>query len=266
MRRQLRQLSVGLAAAALMAPLGISGAAGALPQSHGRVPGPINAGNTYKWGPMKAQYEFENGRLEHFWHQSGPGQVRNQHGMLTLNTRTYGALSASLGKKGHAFGRWETRMRAKQFTDGHVPYRVVVSLVPAGKRPQHCGASDIGLTSFTPNTRGAATWTTRQLPNIQHTFSKRMSFGPDQWHTFGVEVKKHRIAWFVDAKSVSVEHVAHPSRVPLTVRFTMQPQGSGTTDLSRMQMDWLRYWTLKRPDAKPVRGPAPTPSTYAGSC
>ena len=261
MRRHLRQLSVGLAAAALLAPLSVTGTAHAK-----AIPGPVNAGNTYKWGPIRHRYEFETARLERYWHQSGPGQVRNQHGMLTLNTRTHGTLSATLGRKGHPFGRWETRIRGRRFTTGHAPYRISVDLVPAGRRAQHCGARHIGITSYQPNQSGPATWVTRRPPNRQATFSKQMSFGTDEWHTFGVEVTRHRIAWFVDARAVSVQHVRRPSKVPLTVRFTMVPVGSGSHDASRMQMDWLRYWTLKRPDAKPVRGPAPTPSTYAGAC
>lgn len=266
MRRHLRQLSIGLATAALLAPLGAADPASARGPASASIPGPVNAGNTYKWGPIAQRYEFETSRLERYWHKSGPGQVRNQFGMLTLNTRRHGTLSATLARRGHPFGRWETRMRAHRFTTGHAPYRVVVALVPAGKRPQHCGAGDIGLTSFIPDQNGPATWTTRQLPNVQHTFTRAMSFAPNEWHTFAVEVTKHRIAWFVDAHAVSVEHVSHPSHVPLTVRFTMEPVGGGTHDASRMQMDWLRYWTLKVPDHKPVRGPAPTASTYAGAC
>jgi hypothetical protein len=261
MRRNLRQLSIGLAATALLAPLGLPGAASAK-----AVPGPVNAGNTYKWGPIKQRYEFENANLENYWHKSGPGQVRNQVGMLTLNTGTNGTLSATLARKGHAFGRWETRIRGRRYSSGHLPYRIDVALVPAGKRAQHCGASNIGITSYLPSQNGPATWTTRHRPNQQATFTKQMTFADDEWHTFGVEVKKHRIAWFVDAHVASVEHVRKPSRVPLTVKFTMVPVGSGQHDVSRMQMDWLRYWTLKRPDSKPVRGPAPTPSTYSGAC
>ena len=248
MRRHLRTLSVAIAGAALFAPLGLVGAtpaasaAASVVGATGRaIPGPVNAGNTYRWGRIAQRYEFENRRLERYWHRSGPGQVRNQYGMLTLNTRTHGTLSATLGRRGHPFGRWETRMRAHRFTTGHGSYRVNVALVPAGRRAQHCSASDIGLTSYVPDRDGPATWTTRHRPNLQHTFTKAMSFAPNEWHTFGVEVRPHRIAWFVDARSVSVLRVRHPSRVPLTVRFTMAPTTGGTLDASRMQMDWLRY-------------------------
>ena len=34
----------------------------------------------------------------------------------------------------------------------------------------------------------------------------------------------------------------------------------------RMQMDWVRYYTLDRPNAKPITAPQLTESTYAGAC
>lgn len=259
-RRGIATRSAVALAATLTAGLATAGGASA-------VPGPINAGNTYKWGPIAQRYEFEGRHLARYWHKSGSGQMRIQHGMLTLNSATRGRLSATLARKGHRTGRWETRIRGRRFTSGSSPYRVVAALTPAPGHAQHCGGSDVGLTSFMPNSTGPATWSIRHLPDRQYTFTKRMSFRKDQWHTFAVEVKPHRIAWFVDAHAVAVEKspaaMSHP---PLTVRFTLRPTGSGAQDRSRMQMDWLRYWTLKRPDAKPVRGRAPTPTTYAGAC
>jgi len=252
----------GAVAGAATLAAGIATAGGA-----SAIPGPVNAGNTYKWGPIAQSYEFEGRHLARYWHKSGDGQVRIQHGMLTLNTRKHGTLSATLARKGHATGRWETRIRGRRFTTGHSAYRVVVSLVPAAGHAQPCGASDVGLTSFTPNSNGPATWRIRHQPDRQYTLTKSMTFHKDQWHTFAVEVKPHRIAWFVDAHSVAVEtSPAAMSHTPLTVRFSMQPEGSGTQDASRMQMDWLRYWTLKRPDAKPVKGRTPTPTTNTGAC
>jgi hypothetical protein len=33
-----------------------------------------------------------------------------------------------------------------------------------------------------------------------------------------------------------------------------------------MQMDWMRYYTLERPNAKSIEAPALTQSTYAAAC
>lgn len=259
-RRGIATRSVVALAATLAAGLATAGGASA-------VPGPVNAGNTYKWGPIAQSYEFEGRHLARYWHKSGSGQMRIQHGMLTLNSATRGRLSATLARKGHRTGRWETRIRGRRFTSRRSPYRVVVALTPAPGHAQHCGASDVGLTSFTPNSNGPAAWRIRHLPDRQYTFTKRMSFRKDQWHTFAVEVKPHRIAWFVDAHSVAVEkNPAAMSHTPLTVRFTLRPTGSGAQDRSRMQMDWLRYWTLARHSALPVEAPAATEKPADASC
>ena len=35
---------------------------------------------------------------------------------------------------------------------------------------------------------------------------------------------------------------------------------------SRMQMDWLRYHTLRKPNTKSIKAPRMRRSTYAGAC
>ena len=35
---------------------------------------------------------------------------------------------------------------------------------------------------------------------------------------------------------------------------------------SRMQMDWLRYWSLRKPNTKSTQAPAPTLGTYRQGC
>jgi hypothetical protein len=37
-------------------------------------------------------------------------------------------------------------------------------------------------------------------------------------------------------------------------------------DRSRMQMDWLRYWTLKRPDARSTAAHRLHRTTYRHAC
>ncbi len=34
----------------------------------------------------------------------------------------------------------------------------------------------------------------------------------------------------------------------------------------RMQMDWVRYYSLERPNAKSVKAPRTKRTTYAGGC
>jgi hypothetical protein len=54
--------------------------------------------------------------------------------------------------------------------------------------------------------------------------------------------------------------------VPFAVRFTMEAVDGKAMNKSRMQMDWLRYWTLRKPNQKSTAAPAPAVGTYKDTC
>jgi hypothetical protein len=253
-----------LASATLVA--GLAAAAGPATADHANPPGPIHAGNTYGWGKAPVDYRFV-GPLKHSqWRVKGPGAVRNQHGMLTLNTAKRGTVSATQITKGHAVGRWEIRLRSRQYGHGHRNYRVMTELVPAGKRPQYCGAKNIALEAYTPNKTMVSHYI-RSRPDHRYFARKGLSLRNDQWHTFAVEVTKRRISWFVDAHVISTEKRKDAlTGVPFAVRFTMEGQGRKRMNQSRMQMDWLRYWTLRKPNTKSTAAPRTTRGTYQQAC
>jgi hypothetical protein len=56
------------------------------------------------------------------------------------------------------------------------------------------------------------------------------------------------------------------SGVPFAARFTMQAADGKKMNSARMQMDWLRYWTLKNHNAKSVKAPRLHAGSYADSC
>ena len=134
----------------------------------GAEPGPVHAGNTYGWWDKGIAWreEFEtpySGPTGPQWQASGQGQVVHQNGMLTLNTTDQGSLSATLGFEGAEVGRWETRLRSRQYGRGGARFRVVTELVPAGGRDQHCGAQYIALESYRIGTSRANLYA-RSLP------------------------------------------------------------------------------------------------------
>jgi hypothetical protein len=263
----LRLLTTGTAALAVTVGTALSPAAvpAEADHTHG-PPGPVHAGNTFGWGWAKRDYRFVGPLKRSNWRVVGPGQVRNQNGMLTLNTRDHGTVSATELTRGHRIGRWEIRLRSRQYVHGHQRYRVMTELVPAGNRERYCGAKNVALESYTPGTRSASHYI-RSRPDHQYTAHKRLGLHDNQWHTFAVEITKRRISWFVDAHVISTErrHDAITG-VPFAVKFTMQATAGKTMNQSRMQMDWLRYWTLERPNQKSTRAPRPEAGTYAGAC
>jgi hypothetical protein len=201
------------------------------------------------------------------WQPSGPGQVWHQNGMLTLNATSRGSLSATLGGPGAEVGRWETRLRSRQYGRGDARYRVRAELVPAAGADQNCGGRNISLVSYAPNTSVAKVYA-RTLPDVAHRAAKPgMDLGRDRWHTYAVEVTRERISWFIDAHVVFTENRPDlVSGVPLTVRFTMEARQGRTMNISRMQMDWVRHWTLEAPNTQPVDAPPTRVGVFGKSC
>ena len=238
----------------------------------GAEPGPIHAGNTYGWWNKGIVWreEFETpytGQMGPQWQASGPGQVWHQNGMLTLNATSAGSLSATLAGPGAEVGRWETRLRSRQYGHGNARYRVLAELVPAAGAEEHCGGRNIALTSYTPNGHAANVYA-RTLPNVAYKAAKPdMDLGADRWHTYAVEVTRERISWFIDAHVVFTENRDDLlSGVPLTVRFTMEAKPDRVMNISRMQMDWVRHWSLEAPNTLPVDAPPTRVGVYNQAC
>lgn len=262
---------------ALTAALALAASVALVPSSAtahhaGAEPGPVHAGNTYGWWNRGIVWreEFEtpySGPTGQQWQAAGPGQVVHQNGMLTLNTASEGSVSATLDRPGAEVGRWETRLRSRRYGHGAANYRVTAELVPAGDAEGNCGARNIALESYKIGA-GAANVYARNLPATAFRASHGgMDLGRDRWHTYAVEVTRERISWFIDAHVVYTERRPEAfSGVPLTVRFTMDAKPGKAMNASRMQMDWVRHWSLEAPDTLPVDAPPTRLGSYGKAC
>jgi hypothetical protein len=229
-------------------------------------PGPVNAGNTFKWGVAKVDYDFKQ-RLSHrAWHTSG-GHVGTQHGMLTLEAGRHGTVTATENVPGRKLGRWEIRLRSASYGGRGADYRVTTELVPGRGRDQHCGGRNVALESYVPQ-GGKVQHYVRSGPDLDYGTTKRhVGLRDNQWHTFAVEVTRQRISWFVDAKVVSSERRgAALSGTPFALRFRLEGRAGQRMTPTRMQMDWARYWTLERPNQRSTKAPALDRGTYGSAC
>lgn len=229
-----------------------------------RPPSPTNAGKIYRWGHASEHDEFHGARSGR-WQVNKPALIRNQHGMLTLNgAERSGTLSARLSAAGHRYGRWEARVRARQYSTRHTPYRVVWELAP--RNGEHCGARGIVLSQYTLG-HDTARMHLRNLPRTEFTAARQTPLSDQEFHTYAVEVTKHHISWFVDTKVVMTERRrAARTGALYDVRFRLvAPQGARMNP-GRMQMDWVRYYTLDRENARSIKAPPASRRVYRDAC
>lgn len=263
-RRFSGRLVAVAAALLLVLPVGAAQA-----QQDGSMPGKKFAAYEYGWYPVSHVDHFR-GHLPRYWEPHGTrgaAYVRTQHGMLTVMSRRHGSTGATLRHHAHDRGRWEIRMRARRYEAGHANYTAAAELIPAGGRAQHCGARNVALASYHP-TGSKARFYTRTLPNRSFTkVKRRINLSNDYWHTFAVEVTPRRISWFVDGQVRATERrPAALSGIPLTLRLQLTAKHGKTMNRSRLQVDTVRYFSLKSPNKKSVAAPQPVRHRYAGAC
>lgn len=237
----------------------------AVPAATPAEPGPINAANTYRWGAAVENWGWEEGESTDPWrvYADGTGRVTSRYGMLTLESggfapRFFGSLKATLGNTGHAYGRWEARVRAYSRYDRRGdPYRLAFNLVPAAAGTRACPGSMVNLGTWTG--KQAQTTLGVRRGDTQWSARRRIAHGQGGWHTLAVEITPARISWFVDAKVV--ETLRTPAAVPgvrLVPQLVMRDVDGAAMIDTRLQADWVRYFSLKHPDQRSVKAPAPT--------
>ncbi len=225
---------------------------------------PTNAAKIFKWGNAQWVDEFVD-PLKSMWLVNRKSQVRNQHGMLTLEAPTTGGDTvAKLSGHGRQYGRWEARVRGRNYGSSGTPYRAVWGLSPT--TDYRCGARSIVLSDY-PLGTNRTTMHVRNLPNRDYTVSKSMNLYNNQFHTYAIEVTPDHISWFVDTKVIRTERRS-TARTGATYDafFRLVSKPGANMIQGRMQMDWVRYYTLARPNAQPITAPQLTESTYADAC
>jgi Glycosyl hydrolases family 16 len=229
---------------------------------------PTNAAEVFKWGRIAWREEFETGTLGDRWWMKGPGQLVQQEGMLTIEA---GTTPTTISVWPHSqsprqtTGRWEARIRAYEKSTTGTPWRFTWELVPSDGRTS-CGANRIVLGSWVPGDP-SATGMVNTLPDTSFTFTRKLDLRSRAWHTFAIEITGARISWFVDTKVIRTEtRPAALAGVKYRPELVMEPTPAATMRPSWFQADWVRYYTLKRPDAQSTTAPAMKLTTSTSTC
>lgn len=239
------------------------------------------ASSTYGWGGATEVWDWERGESTVGWRDfvDGTGRVGIYYGQLGLdsgpasyNATATGDVVTWLDGNAHSRGRWEFRMKSKQWATA-TAYQVRLELVPAGTLPSSCGTTAVTLASwngYTSSTstqlgvrNGASTWTRTPLALSQ----------ANVFHTYAVEIKDTAMTWFVDGKAVgSLTSAQAPgafTTTPLVPRLVLDGTAGKAMTHTRATTDWDRYFSLAKagstiPSTTPALTPATTPVT--GMC
>jgi hypothetical protein len=162
-------------------------------------------------------------------------------------------------------GRWEARIRAYERADTGTQYRFTWELVPVSG-DDSCGADRIVLGSYVPGAKRVR-GSVNTLPDSSFRYSRLRDLRSRAWHTYAVEVTPDHISWFVDTKVMRTEtRPAALAGVKYRPQLVMQAVPGAVMRPSWFQADWVRYYTLKRPNAKSIAAPQMRLTSYAGVC
>ncbi|MFT4264488.1 MAG: family 16 glycosylhydrolase [Nocardioides sp.] len=276
-----KKLSLRLAALGsalmLLLPLALLTASPAQSYPCGRVSGCtsfelVSAGAHYNWYPVLSRYEFKGGRTApQQWKLTGNGRQYQQNGMLTIvanggdHARPVASTWSTISK---VTGRWESRMRTRTYA-GAAPFRVQLALIPDDRAERHCGAQEITFLDYRPSKSSTAGFSVNTLPNHTFAYKKQLGrkVGGDEWHVFGVEVTTKHIAWFVDGRVAAIEkRPAALSGVALKMQARLVPTDGAKMEKTRLQLDWARYWTMKKKGKALGKAAQPTQKVNKKAC
>jgi hypothetical protein len=245
------------------------------PADQGFAPGcigyckrPTNAAKVFRWGVEEWRREFEDRRIakaEGTWSSTPSTAIEQREGMLTIHAYPDDTLvTVTAGDQAAEYGRWESRVRAVEEERGGIPFTFEWELTPSGDSA--CDAEGITLAQYTPGTPRAR-GEVRKAPNTTFQFSRKLDLRSRAWHTYAVEVTPDHISWFVDTQVVRTERRPEAlSAVELRPQFQIIGQAGQQMRTSRMQMDWVRYYDLERPNAKSIDARRMKQGEFAPAC
>jgi hypothetical protein len=219
---------------------------------------PTNAAKIFRWGLSTWEDEFIPDRLPARWKSNSPGQVGAQIGMLTLKagpgTQSLWTAPDDIKRR---YGRWEARVRVKDPSPKtrYAMHKAFFELIPSGD--YRCGARNLTIASYTPRVDQVVRGSVRNDGGgHQFNFSRDPKASTEEFHTFAVEIARNHITWFVDKVPVATER--RPEALNLGYyykpRFRLAATG-GKMDETWLQMDWIRFYNLKRENARSIAAP-----------
>jgi hypothetical protein len=247
------------------------------------------ASQRYRWGPPLFDFAWEGGesltdrpdrgtRRTGRWIDTsdGSGRVAHYNGGMALSSHVsefpgdgdVGTTTATLEGNAMTYGRWEFRRRIDVFENTDADHRITIELVPADPADARCGANVVTVADVTFDASTATLGLSSERAGRSWSGSRpipRLGDGP---HTFGVEVTRRNVTWFLDGKSLAtVKGQQVAPGVPLTPRLSLVGRGREEMRRTRVLYDWQRGWELNRQARRAEVGPSLTAASLRrGAC
>jgi hypothetical protein len=233
----------------------------------------IHSGSTYGWYPAGIRHEFFTSagtRPPAVWRLTAgrADKWHDQFGTFSIEQRS--GYSITDWTQARRTGRWEVRFRSKtgtpKFSDGR-PYQVKLELVPAGPAIR-CAPESILMAGYDPATAGRTAQVGVTRPGFRAaapatpvgplfdvtTWNGTQSERVGAWRVWAVEVARDHISWFLDGRVIRREN--RPAALigkRLHLRLSLLDVEGAEMEQTVTQLDWARYWTLKRTTKKPKK-------------
>jgi hypothetical protein len=246
------------------------------------------ASQRYKWGPTQWDFAWEVGesltdrpfrgrKLKGRWidRSNGSGRAAHYNGGMALSTNIsefpgtgdHGTTSVTLKGNALKYGRWEFRRRVDVFENVGRDYRVKIDLVPAKAKHDHCGSNVINVANVKFNSTKARIGVKSYRAKKSWAGTRRIPRLGDEAHSFGIEVTRNHITWFLDGKSLAtVKNRKAVPGVPLTPRLSLVGQGQQEMRRTRVLYDWQRGWRLNKQAKKAATGKGLKSKKLKGAC
>lgn len=246
------------------------------------------ASELYQWGPTQWDFAWEEGesltdppyrgtKRQGRWidRSDGSGRASHYNGGMALSTNVsefagdgdHGATSVTLKGNALTYGRWEFRRRVDVFEEAGPDYRVKIDLVAAKAKHDHCGANSINVADVAFDSDVVTIGVNSYRAKKSWFGSRRIPQVGDGAHSFGIEVTRSHITWFLDGDPLATvkNRTAIPG-VPLTPKLSLVGVGQQEMRRTRVLYDWQRGWPLNKQATEAEAGQGLKSKKLQGAC
>ena len=231
-----------------------------------------SAATKYGWGTPNRVDEFDSG-LGRDWDvydgeghdgqgRRTPDAVSVKNGIMTITGDASGNTAGMAWNPGQRYGRWEGRVRAPV---GDSTYNALMLLWPDAENWPVGG--EVDFMEMSDDKRQSTDMFLHYGANNDQEQGS-VDIDATQWHDWAVEWTPTSITAFVDGKEwwkTTAVDILPPGPMHLCIQLDWFPEGRGDVTPTRMEVAWVKQYSLNGDAAKESEGAVDTIGQAAGS-